>query len=35
VNLHLRWLGVAGLELRFDEITLAVDPFFTALPWRW
>ena len=29
MSLRFRWLGVAGLELRFDQFTLAVDPFFT------
>lgn len=31
----VRWLGVAGLELRLEDQVLAVDPFFTRPPlWR-
>ena len=28
-DIHLRWLGVAGLELTIDGSILAFDPFFT------
>jgi L-ascorbate metabolism protein UlaG (beta-lactamase superfamily) len=29
-----RWLGVAGIELRAGEHTLAIDPFVTRPTWR-
>ncbi len=29
-----RWLGVAGIELRANEQTLAIDPFLTRPPFR-
>lgn len=29
MTLSYRWLGVAGLEFRYDNYTLLVDPFFT------
>ena len=29
----LRWLGVAGIELRSENRVLLVDPFFTRPPW--
>jgi L-ascorbate metabolism protein UlaG (beta-lactamase superfamily) len=33
--MKLRWLGVAGIELRLDGQTMAIDPYFTRMPlWR-
>jgi len=32
--MELRWLGVAGVELRSGGQTLAIDPYFTRVPLR-
>src|SRR5512137_2297982 len=32
--MELRWLGVAGIELRLNGQTLAIDPYFTRAPLR-
>ncbi len=32
--MELRWLGVAGIELRSDGQILAIDPYFTRMPLR-
>lgn len=32
--LEMRWLGVAGIELRADEQILVIDPFVTRPPFR-
>jgi len=32
--LELRWLGVAGIELRVNEQILVIDPFVTRPPFR-
>ena len=32
--MELRWLGVAGIELRSGGQTLAIDPYFTRMPLR-
>jgi L-ascorbate metabolism protein UlaG (beta-lactamase superfamily) len=35
VEVRLRWLGVAGIELTIDDQILAIDPFFTRPPlWK-
>ncbi|HEX9134023.1 MAG TPA: MBL fold metallo-hydrolase [Ktedonobacteraceae bacterium] len=31
---EIRWLGVAGIELRVNEQILVIDPFVTRPPWR-
>ena len=33
-RLHLRWLGVAGIELTFEDQVLIIDPFLTRPPFR-
>ena len=33
-SIWFRWLGVGGIELRVEEIVLAIDPFFTRPPFR-
>jgi L-ascorbate metabolism protein UlaG (beta-lactamase superfamily) len=32
--MEVRWLGVAGIELRVNEQILVIDPFVTRPPWR-
>ena len=32
--MEFRWLGAAGIELRSDGQTLAIDPYFTRVPLR-
>ncbi len=32
--LHFRWLGVAGVEIKVGDQILAIDPYFTRVPFR-
>lgn len=35
IDIRLRWLGVAGIELDINDQVLVIDPFFTRIPfWR-
>ncbi|MHB8280669.1 MAG: hypothetical protein ACYDIA_23950 [Candidatus Humimicrobiaceae bacterium] len=31
-SIFLKWLGVAGIELKVNEHVLIIDPYFTRIP---
>ena len=33
-GVRFRWLGVAGVEIRAQGCTLAIDPYLTRIPFR-